>query len=94
MIRPPRGLGFGAVDLSEYFCQVNLQPTGAALQLPVSQIPNPTETRMTDRSPLPMGVPALTHPLSEALSAEWPMLIQAQLMLERMIDRIEAGRGK
>ncbi|MDA0963178.1 MAG: hypothetical protein O2898_09705 [Proteobacteria bacterium] len=49
---------------------------------------------MTDRPPLSMGAPALTHPLTEALSAEWPVLIQAQPMLERMIDRIEAGRAK
>jgi hypothetical protein len=52
------------------------------------------ETRMTDRPSSPAGAPALTHPLREALSTDWPVLMQAQPMLERMIDRIEAGRAK
>lgn len=47
---------------------------------------------MTDRPPLPVGAPALTHPLREVLSADWPVLMQAQPILERMIDRIETGR--
>ena len=62
--------------------------------MPVSQIPCQMETRMTDRPSLPAGAPALTHPLREALSTDWPVLMQAQPMLERMIDRIEAGRAK
>ena len=49
---------------------------------------------MTERPPFPAGAPTLSHPLSEALSTEWPVLMQARPMLERMIDQIEAGRAK
>ena len=49
---------------------------------------------MTDRPPLLRRdtAPSLTHPLTEALSADWPVLLQAQSLIDRLIDQAEAGR--